>query len=90
MLVIEDQQDIANLMRLHLEDLPCAVELAFDGRSGLAAAHDESGVSAYFLAQSLDARQLGRPAALEQLSELLAGEAAGAKSGSAELSRNLV
>jgi DNA-binding response OmpR family regulator len=37
-LVIEDQQDIANLMRLHLQDVPCNVELAFDGRSGLAAA----------------------------------------------------
>src|SRR5688572_3151797 len=37
-LVIEDQQDIAHLVRLHLKDLPCNVELAFDGRSGLAAA----------------------------------------------------
>ena len=37
-LVIEDQQDIAGLVRLHLEDLPCKVELAFDGPSGLAAA----------------------------------------------------
>ena len=37
-LVIEDQQDIAHLVRLHLQDLPCNVELAFDGRSGLAAA----------------------------------------------------
>jgi DNA-binding response OmpR family regulator len=37
-LVIEDQQDIAHLMRLHLQDVPCNVELAFDGRSGLAVA----------------------------------------------------
>jgi len=37
-LVIEDQQDIANLMRLHLADVPCNVELAFDGHAGLAAA----------------------------------------------------
>ena len=37
-LVIEDQQDIAHLVRLHLQDLPCNVELAFDGHSGLAAA----------------------------------------------------
>ena len=36
-LVIEDQQDIAHLVRLHLQDLPCEVELAFDGVSGLAA-----------------------------------------------------
>ena len=37
-LVIEDQQDIANIMRLHLADEPCNVELAFDGHAGLAAA----------------------------------------------------
>ena len=37
-LVIEDQQDIAHLVRLHLQDLPCKVELAFDGHSGLACA----------------------------------------------------
>jgi DNA-binding response OmpR family regulator len=37
-LVVEDQQDIAQLVRLHLQDLPCRVELAFDGYSGLAAA----------------------------------------------------
>ena len=35
-LVIEDQQDIAHLVRLHLQDLPCNVELACDGPSGLA------------------------------------------------------
>ncbi|MDB5863587.1 MAG: chemotaxis protein CheY [Betaproteobacteria bacterium] len=40
-LVIEDQQDIAHLVRLHLQDLPCKVELAFDGYSGLAAAHKQ-------------------------------------------------
>ena len=37
-LVIEDEKDIANLVRMHLQDLPCNVELAFDGPSGLAAA----------------------------------------------------
>lgn len=41
-LVIEDQQDIAHLVGLHLQDLPCNVELAFDGRSGLAAAQKKS------------------------------------------------
>jgi DNA-binding response OmpR family regulator len=41
-LVIEDQQDIAHLVRLHLNDLPCNVELAFDGLSGLAAAEKNS------------------------------------------------
>ena len=37
-LVIEDQQDIAKLIRLHLQDLSCDVQLAFDGASGLAEA----------------------------------------------------
>src|SRR5436190_11921074 len=37
-LVIEDEKDIANLVRMHLQDLPCNVELAFDGPAGLAAA----------------------------------------------------
>lgn len=37
-LVIEDQPDIAELIRLHLQDLPCSVTLRFDGRSGLAEA----------------------------------------------------
>src|SRR5215212_2820027 len=41
-LVIEDQQDIAHLVRLHLKDLPCKVELAFDGRTGLAAAEKKA------------------------------------------------
>ena len=40
-LVIEDQQDIAHLVRLHLQDLPCKVELAFDGHSGLACAQKQ-------------------------------------------------
>jgi DNA-binding response OmpR family regulator len=35
-LVIEDQRDIADLIRLHLQDLPCNVTLRFDGNSGLA------------------------------------------------------
>ena len=37
-LVIEDQQDIARLIRLHLQDLSCNVSLQFDGESGLAEA----------------------------------------------------
>ena len=37
-LVIEDQRDIAELIRLHLQDLPCNVTLQFDGNSGLAEA----------------------------------------------------
>ena len=41
-LVVEDQQEIANLIRLHLEDLPCKVELAYDGLSGLAAAQKKN------------------------------------------------
>ena len=44
-LVIEDQQDIAHLVRLHLQDLPCKVELAFDGASGLAAAEKKPSTS---------------------------------------------
>jgi DNA-binding response OmpR family regulator len=35
-LVVEDQRDIANLIRLHLRDIPCNVVLRFDGTSGLA------------------------------------------------------
>ncbi len=37
-LVIEDQQDIAKLIKLHVTDLSCDVQLAFDGSSGLAEA----------------------------------------------------
>ncbi|HQR53235.1 MAG TPA: response regulator transcription factor [Burkholderiales bacterium] len=37
-LVIEDQQDIAELVKLHLGDLNCDVRLAFDGIAGLAEA----------------------------------------------------
>jgi DNA-binding response OmpR family regulator len=37
-LVIEDQQDIAELIRLHLKDLSCEVKLALDGIVGLAEA----------------------------------------------------
>jgi DNA-binding response OmpR family regulator len=37
-LVIEDQRDIARLIRLHLQDLSCSVTLRFDGDSGLAEA----------------------------------------------------
>ena len=37
-LVVEDDQDIAQLVRLHLQDLPCHVKLAADGIVGLAEA----------------------------------------------------
>ncbi len=37
-LVIEDDQDIAHLVRLHLLDLGCSVQLASDGLAGLAEA----------------------------------------------------
>lgn len=37
-LVIEDDRDIAELVRLHLVDLPCKIDLAHDGLSGLAKA----------------------------------------------------
>jgi len=39
-LVIEDEPDIARLVALHLEDLGCEVDTAYDGRSGLARALD--------------------------------------------------
>jgi DNA-binding response OmpR family regulator len=41
-LVIEDQQDIANLVRMHLQDLDCQVKLAGDGLIGLAEAEAKS------------------------------------------------
>jgi two-component system, OmpR family, response regulator len=41
-LVIEDEKDIARLVQLHLQDLPCKVELAFDGHAGLAAAEKKT------------------------------------------------
>src|SRR5271157_4528638 len=34
-LVIEDQREIADLMKLHLHDIDCQVKLAFDGTTGL-------------------------------------------------------
>ena len=37
-LVIEDQADIANLIKLHLQDLSCKADIALDGAEGLAAA----------------------------------------------------
>ncbi|MBI3041704.1 MAG: response regulator transcription factor [Betaproteobacteria bacterium] len=40
-LVIEDQQDIAKLIGLHLQDLSCNVCLRFDGESGLAEAESQ-------------------------------------------------
>ena len=41
-LVIEDQRDIARLIRLHLQDLSCNVTLRFDGDSGFAEAEAKS------------------------------------------------
>lgn len=37
-LLIEDDTDLAALVRLHLQDLGCAVTTAVDGKAGLAAA----------------------------------------------------
>ncbi len=37
-LIIEDQREIADLVRLHLSDIDCRSSLAFDGPTGLAAA----------------------------------------------------
>src|SRR5215475_1950172 len=41
-LVIEDELDIAKLVQLHLQDLPCEVRLAFDGVVGLAEAETKA------------------------------------------------
>jgi DNA-binding response OmpR family regulator len=41
-LVIEDQEDIAELVKLHLKDIDCRVKLAFDGVTGLAEAQSKS------------------------------------------------
>jgi DNA-binding response OmpR family regulator len=41
LLVVEDEQDIAALLELHLSDLPAQVTLARDGTSGLARARAE-------------------------------------------------
>lgn len=40
-LVIEDQDEIAKLIRLHLQDLSCNVKLAYDGIVGLAEAESK-------------------------------------------------
>jgi DNA-binding response OmpR family regulator len=40
-LVVEDERDIAELIALHLADLPAQATLAHDGRSGLALALDQ-------------------------------------------------
>ncbi len=40
-LVIEDQAEIAGLIKLHLQDLSCSVDIAPDGLSGLSAARDK-------------------------------------------------
>jgi len=41
-LVIEDEQEIANLVKLHLKDLNCHVKVAFDGIVGLAEADSKA------------------------------------------------
>ncbi|MGH8750762.1 MAG: response regulator, partial [Burkholderiales bacterium] len=41
-LVIEDEQAIAELVKLHLKDLGCKVKLAFDGIVGVAEAEARS------------------------------------------------
>jgi DNA-binding response OmpR family regulator len=41
-LVIEDQQDIAEIIRLHLEDLSYKVKLQYDGLAGLAEAEAQA------------------------------------------------
>jgi DNA-binding response OmpR family regulator len=41
-LVIEDQEDIGELVKLHLKDIDCRVKLAFDGLAGLAEAQAKS------------------------------------------------
>ncbi len=41
-LVVEDHHEIAELVRLHLIDLGCAVDLAFDGATGLAQADSQA------------------------------------------------
>lgn len=35
-LIVEDQADIANLIKIHLDDLDCEVDIAADGREGAA------------------------------------------------------
>ena len=40
-LVIEDQDEIAKLIKLHLQDLWCGVKLAYDGIAGLAEAESK-------------------------------------------------
>ena len=41
-LVIEDQAEIAGLIKLHLQDLSCAVDIASDGTDGLALGRSRS------------------------------------------------
>ena len=41
-LVVEDNKDLAQLLKIHLSDLSYKVELAFDGDSGLAKAESEN------------------------------------------------
>lgn len=41
-LVVEDNRDIAELVRLHLADLGCEVRIAFDGAAGLAQAQAQA------------------------------------------------
>ena len=41
-LIVEDQEDIAQLVKLHLKDIDCRVKLAFDGLTGLSEAESKA------------------------------------------------
>jgi DNA-binding response OmpR family regulator len=41
-LIVEDEQELAQVLKGHLEELSCSVELAFAGDTGLAAAESKS------------------------------------------------
>jgi len=41
-LIVEDEQELAQVLKSHLEELSCSVELAFAGDTGLAAAESKS------------------------------------------------
>ena len=57
-LVIEDDRDIAQLVKIHIEEFNCHVKLVHDGLAGLAEA--ESGRDRTFLNdQAFDGREVG-------------------------------
>jgi DNA-binding response OmpR family regulator len=41
-LIVEDEQELAQVLKRHIEDLSCSVQLAFAGDTGLAAAESKS------------------------------------------------